>query len=105
MPEINNDDVKFPTLCCKLLCSIFVAMWHRLFIKTPWWARRLFPSYVWRLPSKEKIVYLTFDDGPHPTITPWVLNELKHYEAAATFFCIGNNALKYRQTYHQILGQ
>ena len=79
-------------------------MLHRYFLKTPWWARTLFPSYVWRIPSAEKIVYLTFDDGPHPTITPWVLAELKKYEAKATFFCIGANVLRFPQAFQQILG-
>ena len=85
--------------------SIFVSMLHRFFIKTPQWAKWFFPSYVWRIPAKEKIVYLTFDDGPHPTITPWVLNELKAYNAKATFFCIGNNVLKFPETYNELIKQ
>ena len=76
---------------------------HKYFIKTPWWARAIFPGYVWRLPAKEKLVYLSFDDGPHPTITPWVLDTLKKYGAKATFFCIGNNVDQYPAVYQQIL--
>ena len=49
------------------------------------------------------MVYLTFDDGPHPTITPWVLNELKQYGAKATFFCIGQNVVKFGNVYEQVL--
>ena len=64
---------------------------HRYFIKISWLIRWLFPSYVWRIPSDEKAVYLTFDDGPDPVATPWVLQELKKYDAPATFFCIGEN--------------
>lgn len=45
--------------------------------------------------SSEKIIYLTFDDGPHPEITPWVCDILKDFQAKATFFCVGNNVLKY----------
>ena len=60
---------------------------------------------MWRIPSEEKIVYLTFDDGPHPTITPWVLNELKTYNAMATFFCIGNNVVKYPEVYNELVRQ
>ncbi|GAA4737727.1 polysaccharide deacetylase family protein [Flavisolibacter ginsenosidimutans] len=80
-------------------------MLHRFFIKTPKWAKQFFPSYVWHIPSKEKIVYLTFDDGPHPSITPWVLNELKAYNAKATFFCIGDNVLKFPETYNELTKQ
>jgi peptidoglycan-N-acetylglucosamine deacetylase len=76
---------------------------HRYFIKTPWWARAIFSGYVWRIPSREKVVYLTFDDGPHPTITPWVLDQLELYNAKATFFCVGENVVKYSKVYEQIL--
>lgn len=75
---------------------------QRFFIKTPWWARALFPHYTWRMPSKEKVVYLTFDDGPHPIITPWVMEQLKHYNAKATFFCIGSNVVAFPETYEAI---
>jgi peptidoglycan-N-acetylglucosamine deacetylase len=78
-------------------------MLQKLFIKTPLWARALFPHYVWRFPSTEKVVYLTFDDGPHPTITPWVLDLLQQYDAKATFFCIGENVVQFPDTYQQIL--
>jgi peptidoglycan/xylan/chitin deacetylase (PgdA/CDA1 family) len=76
---------------------------HKYFIKTPWIVRKIFPSYIWSIPSSDKIVYLTFDDGPHPEITPWVLNELKKYNALATFFCIGKNVEKYREIYNLLL--
>ena len=76
---------------------------HKYFIKTPWWARKILSSYVWRIPSIEKIVYLTFDDGPHPTITPWVLDELKKHNAKATFFCIGNNVVQYPDVFQQLI--
>ena len=57
----------------------------------------LFPSLTWNIPSKEKTLYLTFDDGPIPTVTPWVIETLKEYNAKATFFCVGDNARKYPQ--------
>jgi peptidoglycan-N-acetylglucosamine deacetylase len=76
---------------------------HRFFIKTPWLVQRYFSSYVWFIPTKEKVVYLTFDDGPHPDITPFVLNELKKYNAKATFFCVGSNVVKYPETYQRII--
>lgn len=76
---------------------------HRYFIKTPWIVKKILPDYVWSLPSDEKVIYFTFDDGPHPTITPWVLDELKKFDAAASFFCIGNNVEKYPDIYQRIL--
>lgn len=76
---------------------------HKYFIKTPWIAKKLFSSYTWSLPANENAVYLTFDDGPHPTITPWVLEQLKQFDAKATFFCIGNNVDRYPEVYEKIL--
>ncbi|MDQ6609680.1 MAG: polysaccharide deacetylase family protein [Bacteroidota bacterium] len=76
---------------------------YRYFIKTPWWIKKFFSSYVWAMPVKGKEVFLTFDDGPHPTITPWVLDELKKYDAKATFFCIGNNVANHANVYNRII--
>lgn len=59
----------------------------------------LFSAMLWRMPAGEKCLYLTFDDGPHPTITPQVLDILRKYNAKATFFCIGNNVRKYPETF------
>jgi peptidoglycan/xylan/chitin deacetylase (PgdA/CDA1 family) len=78
---------------------------HRYFIKTPWIAKKLFPNYIWNLPARQNEVYLTFDDGPHPTITPWVLNELKRFNAHATFFCIGNNVQRFPEIYRAIIDE
>jgi peptidoglycan-N-acetylglucosamine deacetylase len=78
---------------------------HRYFIKTPWVVKKWFPSYVWNMPRNEKTIYLTFDDGPHPEITPFVLDELKKYNAKASFFCLGNNVALSPKTYQQILNE
>ncbi len=78
---------------------------HKYFIKTPWIVKRLFSSYVWNMDTKEKQVFLTFDDGPHPEITPWVLNQLKQYGAKASFFCIGKNVCEQKHVYQEILQQ
>jgi len=78
---------------------------HKYFIKTPWIAKKFFSSYVWSLPPDENAVYLTFDDGPHPTITPWVLDQLKEYSAKASFFCIGNNVEKNPDVYRRIIDE
>ena len=72
-------------------------------IKTPFWLRAFYPKCIWNIPSKEKVIYLSFDDGPHPEATPFVLAELKKYNAKATFFCIGNNVLKHPNIYESIL--
>lgn len=70
----------------------------------PFLYRMLFPGGIWLLPSeREKVVYLTFDDGPIPEITPWVLDLLDKYEVKATFFCVGDNVRKYPEVYQQVL--
>lgn len=61
-------------------------------IKTNAFVKWLFPNYVWDISNAPKKVYLTFDDGPVPEATPWVLDLLKKFNAKATFFCIGENA-------------
>ena len=73
-------------------------------VRTPWWLRRLYSGLVWRMPAGgEKLLYLSFDDGPHPAATPFVLDELKRYDARATFFCIGKNVQEYPQLYRRLL--
>ena len=57
----------------------------------PFFYRMLFPETIWRIPGDKKTVYLTFDDGPIPQVTPWVLDVLDYYEVKATFFCVGDN--------------
>ena len=71
-------------------------------ITTPKILRLFYPSFLWEMPKGEKKLYLTFDDGPHPTITPQVLEILKKFNAKATFFCIGNNVNKYKDTFELI---
>ena len=74
------------------------------FSKTPWFLKKIYSSCIWDIPlTKEKTIYLTFDDGPHPQITPFVLNELNKYNAKATFFCIGNNVESYPAIYKQVI--
>jgi peptidoglycan-N-acetylglucosamine deacetylase len=84
--------------------SIFEVM-HNYFIKTPWFVKRFFSDYVWSIDNADNKVYLSFDDGPHPIITNRVLDELKQYNARATFFCIGNNVVKYPEVYQRILSE
>jgi peptidoglycan/xylan/chitin deacetylase (PgdA/CDA1 family) len=76
-------------------------MWY--WIKTNKLTKLIFSNYVWDIPTVEKKVYLTFDDGPTPEITAWVLNQLKEFNAKATFFCIGDNIRKYPEIFDSIL--
>ncbi|WP_366143721.1 polysaccharide deacetylase family protein [Algibacter sp.] len=66
-------------------------------------AKKLFPNYIWDVSTSEKVIYLTFDDGPTPEITHWTLDVLKTYNAKATFFCIGNNIEKHPEIFQNIL--
>lgn len=63
------------------------------------------PSLTWSLPNDANKVYLTFDDGPIPEVTPWVLDVLQYYDVKATFFCIGNNVASYPDVYKRILAE
>ncbi|HEX5152005.1 MAG TPA: polysaccharide deacetylase family protein [Parafilimonas sp.] len=71
----------------------------------PTWFIKLNPLMVWTIPTKEKELYLTFDDGPHETATPFVLDQLKEYNAKATFFCVGKNVRTYPKIYTRILDE
>ena len=73
------------------------------FVKTPGWLKKIYDSYTWSISVKDKILYLTFDDGPHPEATPFVLKELKKHNILATFFCIGKNVVAYPDIYDQII--
>ncbi len=72
-------------------------------VKTPIVAKRMFPNYIWDIPSTNKTIYLTFDDGPTPEITNWTLEVLKQYNAKATFFCIGKNIKNHPDIFQNIL--
>lgn len=74
-------------------------------VKTPWWLKKLYPNYKWEIPGNEKILYLTFDDGPHETITSFVLDALRKYNAKATFFCIGKNVVANPAVFRQIIDE
>jgi peptidoglycan/xylan/chitin deacetylase (PgdA/CDA1 family) len=66
--------------------------------------RRLFPSLIWSFPDREE-VFLTFDDGPTPAVTPRVLEQLRKYDAKATFFCLGKNVEQHPALFRQILDE
>lgn len=72
--------------------------------KTPDSIKRLFPNYIWDFyAKKEKTIYLTFDDGPIPGITEFVLDQLNIFNAKATFFCIGENIKKHPDVFDRII--
>lgn len=68
--------------------------------------RWLFPGTFWRMPAQKgasKCVYLTFDDGPIPEMTPWIVDMLDKYNVKATFFCVGENVQRYPELYDMLL--
>ncbi|MBI9040121.1 polysaccharide deacetylase family protein [Lutibacter sp.] len=75
----------------------------KYFVKTPYLLKLIFNNWVWSFSKKEKVIYLTFDDGPTPEITEWTLQELKKYQAKATFFCIGKNVVANPEIFKKII--
>lgn len=73
--------------------------------RPPFLYRLLFPGAVWRMPQENKCVYITFDDGPIPEVTPWVLDFLDQCQIKATFFCVGDNVRKYPELYREVLAR
>ncbi len=73
--------------------------------KMPKFVTWLYPKRIWAFSRSEPNIYLTFDDGPIPEVTPWVLEQLKAHNAQATFFCIGENILKNPDIFSQIRNQ
>jgi peptidoglycan/xylan/chitin deacetylase (PgdA/CDA1 family) len=72
-------------------------------VKTPGLLKKLYSSCTWNFSRDEKIIYLTFDDGPHHEATPFVLDMLKAFNAKATFFCIGKNVAAHPDIYKRII--
>ena len=75
------------------------------FKKTPSLIQKIFSERIWRIDTDEKILYFTFDDGPHPEATSFVLEELKRYNAKATFFCVGRNVKENFAMYERIISE
>jgi peptidoglycan/xylan/chitin deacetylase (PgdA/CDA1 family) len=71
--------------------------------KTPYLLKKIYPKQlVWNKTRAERVIYLTFDDGPIPIVTPWVIKTLKKFNAKATFFCIGDNIIKHPEIFEQL---
>jgi len=75
--------------------------WH----KTPALMAKIFPDILWKMDTDVKDIYLTFDDGPVPQTTDWVLNELEKYSALASFFMVGENIFKHKEIYQKVIGK
>jgi len=96
LAETKNRKQKYLSLYCNFILMLYLK-------KTPWILKKIFPERVWNIKTDGKILYLTFDDGPHPEATLFVLEELKKYNAKATFFCIGKNVKEHFPIYQRII--
>ena len=67
--------------------------------------KKLYGKSIWRMNEQQKKLYLTFDDGPVPQVTPWVLRTLKQFDIKATFFCVGDNVQKHPDVYAQVIDE
>jgi peptidoglycan/xylan/chitin deacetylase (PgdA/CDA1 family) len=76
---------------------------HLYLTSSPFWLQWFYPTLTWHKNRKEKVIFLTFDDGPIPVVTPFVLNTLKNFNAEATFFCIGENIDKYPEIFSDVI--
>ena len=72
-------------------------------VHTPQYVQALFPGLIWKMSGNRKEIYLTFDDGPIPEVTPWVLDTLRSFDAKATFFCVGDNVRKHPDIYDMVI--
>ena len=73
--------------------------------KTPKTVKKLLRNFIWEVPNSNNTIYLTFDDGPIPEVTEWILDILKKEKIKATFFCIGDNIQKHPTIYQRILNE
>lgn len=92
--------LKFNTLIDVPPNSYFCKM-----VRPPQYLKWLYPGVIWNIKTTEKILYLTFDDGPIPEVTPLVLELLQQFDAKATFFCIGDNVRKHPAIFKKILAE
>ncbi len=94
-----------PSIFCKI-SEFAVLSYYFCSMKAttiPAFLRLFYPSLHWKMPEGENKIYLTFDDGPHPEITPEVLKMLEPFDAKATFFCVGENVQKFPETYKKVV--
>ncbi|GIV31870.1 MAG: polysaccharide deacetylase [Saprospiraceae bacterium] len=72
-------------------------------VKTPRLVQSLLPAYTWSIDTRDHVLFLTFDDGPVPQVTSWVLEQLRQFDAKATFFCVGENIERHPELFQKIL--
>lgn len=75
----------------------------KLQVHLPGYITKYFPLAIWRMPDDSRTVYLTFDDGPIPEVTPWVLDLLREKDIKATFFAVGENVFRYPEVFEQVI--
>lgn len=78
-------------------------MLDKYFYKSKRWMNLLYPSVLWKIKTKQKELFITFDDGPDPEITPWVMEVLNQYNAKGTFFCLGKNVEAHPEIYNDLI--
>ena len=86
-----------------VLHSFYKDCMKAYWVRTRWFIKKLFPGFIWDMPGSGKTVYLTFDDGPTPEVTEYVLSTLSRYNIKATFFCIGNNIDQHPDIFRKII--
>ncbi|MBL7766025.1 MAG: polysaccharide deacetylase family protein [Chitinophagaceae bacterium] len=74
-------------------------------VKTPGLLKAIYNRCIWHIKEPANSVYITFDDGPHPNVTPFILDQLAAFQAKATFFCIGKNVKENPELYQRILDE
>lgn len=103
----NINSCKLQVTSCELITFLLLRFMldALLFTKTSPLLSAVYPDCLWRVNTKEKILYLSFDDGPIAEITPFVLDELKRWNAKATFFCIGKNIEASSEIFQRIINE
>lgn len=97
---VSNSGKMYWSKSVLFLCGVLDAL---LFTKTPALLKAVYGDCLWKVNTTEKLLYLTFDDGPVPEVTPFVLEELRKWNAKATFFCIGKNVEANPDIFQRIL--
>lgn len=75
------------------------------FVRKPRWVRKFYGDCTWEVATGDKALYLTFDDGPDPEETPFVMEQLAKFGAKGTFFCLGSNVVKHPELYRQLVAE
>jgi len=93
----------FFSLAPKLYLYFLLLLISMYTVKVPFVLRWLYPTLIWHRSRTEKRIFLTFDDGPIPDVTPFIINTLNNYGVKATFFCVGENIKKHPDLFDRLL--